>query len=126
MLILEDLFFVSTAWNRDLVFAGFTSPFISITSYGIKADSSYIRSFDLLSWSLGFTSWSSLQTSECKITMHNAKNMEDKMPDITNFATNTTPNAKTNEVKKEIFNISGLAFSTARNAKTSQVKTQNT
>ena len=58
--------------------------------------------------------------------MHNAKNIADKMPDITNFATNTTPNAKTNEVKKEIFNISGLAFSTARNAKTSQVKTQNT
>ena len=33
------------------------------------------------------------------------KNIEDKMPDITNFATNTTLNAKTNEVKKEIFNI---------------------
>ena len=79
MLILEDHFFVSTAWNRNLVFAWFTSPFISITSYGIKADSSYIRSFDLLSWSLGFTSWSSLQTSECKITMHNAKNIEDKI-----------------------------------------------
>ena len=32
----------------------------------------------------------------------NIKNIEDKIPNITNLATNTTPNAKINEVKKEI------------------------
>ena len=32
----------------------------------------------------------------------NIKNIEDKIPNITNLATNTTLNAKINEVKKEI------------------------
>ena len=40
--------------------------------------------------------------------------MEDKIPDITNLATKTTPNAKMNEVKGEINN---LATSAALNAK---------
>ena len=33
------------------------------------------------------------------------KNIEDKIPDITNLATNTTLNAKINEVKNKIANI---------------------
>ena len=33
------------------------------------------------------------------------KNIEDKIPDITNLATNTTLNAKINEFKNKIHNI---------------------
>ena len=33
------------------------------------------------------------------------KNIENKIPDVTNLATNTTLNAKINEVKKEISSI---------------------
>ena len=67
-----ESFFVSTTWNCKLVFAWFTSHFTSITLYNIMTDLSYIRSFDLLSWNLGLTSSSSLQTSECKIILHDA------------------------------------------------------
>ena len=43
-----------------------------------------------------------------KKDVHNAKikNIEDKIHDITNLASKTTLNAKTNEVKGEIPNIS--------------------
>ena len=34
--------------------------------------------------------------------MHSAKKIEDKIPDITILATNTTLNAKINEIKNEI------------------------
>ena len=44
------------------------------------------------------------------------KNIEDKILDITNLATNTTLNAKLNEVKREIPNITNLATTTALNA----------
>ena len=37
------------------------------------------------------------------------KNIEDKIPDITNLATNTTLNTKINEVKVKIPNITNLA-----------------
>ena len=37
------------------------------------------------------------------------KNIEDKIPDITNLATSTTLNAKINEVKNKILNITDLA-----------------
>ena len=37
------------------------------------------------------------------------KNIEDKIPDITNLATNTTLNIKIIEVKKEIPSITNLA-----------------
>ena len=58
-----------------------------------------------------------------KRDVYNAKikNIEDKIPDITNLATNTTLNAKMNEVKNEIPNIN-LATTTALNAKTIEVK----
>ena len=47
--------------------------------------------------------------------VHNAKikDIEDKIPDITNLATNTTLNTKTNEVKNEISSITNLATTTA-------------
>ena len=45
------------------------------------------------------------------------KNIEDKILDITNLATNTTLNAKISEVKGEIPNITNLATTTAINAK---------
>ena len=45
------------------------------------------------------------------------KNIEDRVPDITNLATNTTLSAKTNEVKNKIPNITNLATTTALNAK---------
>ena len=42
------------------------------------------------------------------------KNIEDKTPDITNLVTKTTPNAKTNEVKKaKIPSINDIATTTA-------------
>ena len=46
-----------------------------------------------------------------KKTGYNAKikNVEDKIPDITNLATSTALNAKINEVKREIPNITNLA-----------------
>ena len=48
-----------------------------------------------------------------KKDVHNAKNIEDKIPDITDLATNTTLNGKKNEVKKEIPSIINLAATTA-------------
>ena len=44
------------------------------------------------------------------------KNIEDKIPDITNLATKTTLNAKTNKVKGEIPSITNLATTVALNA----------
>ena len=41
------------------------------------------------------------------------KNIENKMLDITNLATNTTPNAKINKVKNEIPSITSLATTAA-------------
>ena len=52
------------------------------------------------------------------------KNIEDKIPDITNIATKTTLNAKINEVKGEIPSITSLATTTALNAKISEVKSK--
>ena len=45
------------------------------------------------------------------------KNIEDKMPDITNLATRTTLNAKIYEVKNEITSITNLATTAALNIK---------
>ena len=50
------------------------------------------------------------------------RNIEDKIPDITNLATNTPLNAKLNEVKNEIPTITTLVTTTALNAKINQVK----
>ena len=44
------------------------------------------------------------------------KNIEDKIPDITNLATKTTLNAKINEVRGKILSITNLATKTALNA----------
>ena len=52
----------------------------------------------------------------------NIKSIEDKIPDITNSATNTTLKAKINEVKKEIPSIANLAITTSLNAKTNKIK----
>ena len=50
----------------------------------------------------------------------------DKIPDITNLATNATLNAKINEVKKEIPNVTNLGpTTTALNAKINEKKKQN-
>ena len=40
-----------------------------------------------------------------------------KIPDITNLATNTTPNTKTNEIKGEIPSITNLDINSSLNAK---------
>ena len=50
------------------------------------------------------------------------KNIEDKIPDITNLATKTTLNAKINEVKGEIPSVTILATTAALNAKINEVK----
>ena len=44
------------------------------------------------------------------------KNIEDKIPDITNLVTKTTLNAKINEVKAKIPSITNLATTTALTA----------
>ena len=44
------------------------------------------------------------------------KNIEDKIPDITNLATRTTLNDKINKVKGEIPNVTNLAIKAALNA----------
>ena len=53
-----------------------------------------------------------------KKDVYNAKieNIKDKIPDITNLATNTILNAKINEVKNKIPNITNLAATTALTA----------
>ena len=48
-----------------------------------------------------------------KIYNAKIKNIEDKIPDITNLATNTTLNAKINGVKNEIPSINNLATTAA-------------
>ena len=52
-----------------------------------------------------------------KKDLYNAKikNIEDKIPDVTNLATNTTLSAKINEVKSEIPSITTLVTTTALN-----------
>ena len=54
------------------------------------------------------------------------KNIQDKIPDITNLATNTTlnGNAEINEVKNEIPSITNLATTAALNAKINEVKNE--
>ena len=50
-----------------------------------------------------------------KKDLYNAKikNIEDKIPDITNLATKTTLNAKINEVKAEISHVTNVATTSA-------------
>ena len=50
------------------------------------------------------------------------KDIEDKIPDITNLANNITINAKINEIKNEIPRITNLATTAALNAKVYEVK----
>ena len=53
------------------------------------------------------------------------KNIEDKLPDITNLTTNTNLNAKINEFKNKIHNnIANLATTVALNAKVNEVKSK--
>ena len=57
------------------------------------------------------------------IKKYNAKikNIDDKIPDITNLATNTTQNAKINVVEGEITSITNLATAAALNTKINEV-----
>ena len=60
-----------------------------------------------------------------KKDVYNAKikNIEDKIPDTTKLATNTSLNAEINEVKREMLSITNLATTaTAINAKINEVK----
>ena len=53
-----------------------------------------------------------------KKDVYNAKikNIEDKIPDITNLATNTTLNTKINEITGKLSTITNLAATTASTA----------
>ena len=53
------------------------------------------------------------------------KDIEDKIPDITNLATNTTLNTKINEVKCKRPNITNLASTTALNAVENKIPVSN-
>ena len=59
-----------------------------------------------------------------KTDVYNAKikDIEDKIPYITNLATNTTLNTKINEVKNEILSITNLVINASLNAKINEVK----
>ena len=59
-----------------------------------------------------------------KINVYNAKikDIEDKVPNITNLTTNTTFNSKINEVKNEILSINNSATTATLNAKINKVK----
>ena len=59
-----------------------------------------------------------------KKTEYNAtiKNIEDKIPDITNLSTKTTLNGKINEVKGEMHSINNLATTADLNANINEVK----
>ena len=50
------------------------------------------------------------------------KNIQDKIPDNTNLATNITLNVKINEVKNDIPSLTNLATTTALNVKINEVK----
>ena len=50
------------------------------------------------------------------------KNIEDKIPDCSNLATNTTINGKIYEVKSEVPNITNLATNVPLNAKIFEIK----
>ena len=52
------------------------------------------------------------------------KNIEDKIPDITNLATTAALNAKINEIKNEILSITNLATNASLNAKINEVKNE--
>ena len=59
-----------------------------------------------------------VKSSAIKKAVYNAKikNIEDKIPDITNLAANASLNAKINKVKRKISNITNLANTTALTA----------
>ena len=63
-----------------------------------------------------------------KKDVYNAKikNIEDKIPDITNLAPNPTLNAKINQVKNEIPSLINLGTTTAPNAKINEIKNKVT
>ena len=63
-----------------------------------------------------------------KKTEYNAKikNIEEKIPDITNLATNSILNSKINQVKNEISSITNVATTTAYNAKIIEIKSKLT
>ena len=52
------------------------------------------------------------------------KNSEDKIPDVVNLATNSTPKAKINDFINEIPSITNLATTAALNAKINDVKNE--
>ena len=67
---------------------------------------------------VGFSKLSNLvKNVVVKKDVYNAKikNIEDKIPDITNLATKITLNAKINEVKGEIPSITNLATNAVEN-----------
>ena len=61
-----------------------------------------------------------------KIYIYNAKikNIENKIPEITNVATKTTLNAKISEVKGEISSITNLDTNASLNAKINEVQVE--
>ena len=65
-----------------------------------------------------------IRSLNVKNDVHNAtmKNIEDKVPDITNLATNTTLNTKTNEVKGKMPIITNSATTAALITKINEVE----
>ena len=63
----------------------------------------------------------SLKKDACNASV---KSIADKLPDITDLATNTSHNAKINKVEGEIPNITELATTSALNAKKMRIKTK--
>ena len=60
-----------------------------------------------------------VEKTECNAKI---KDIDEKIPDITNLATNTTLNFKINEIKGKILSIINLAINSALNTKMNEVK----
>ena len=95
----------------------------NLSDWKSKADKLDVNKFVPVSVDLNKLS-NVVKNDVVKKGIYNAKikNIEDKIPDITNLASKTTLNAKINEVKGEMPNIINLVTNASVNAEINEVK----
>ena len=81
-----------------------------MSNYATKADLKIATGVDTSKFAKK-VDWANLKSDVDKIKNDKIKNIEDKIPNNTNLATNAFLNAKINQVKDEIPNITNLATS---------------
>ena len=98
---------------------------LDLPNYATKADLKNVAGVDTSKFSkkidLG-SLISNVDKLDIDLIRSKIKNIEDKIPNITNLTTKTTLNAKINEVVGEIPSITNLAKTAALNAKINEVK----